>query len=54
MIRRIVRAIIFGAAATMAVMTIAPVTKSPEYALTQVWWALGVGALVALGVGLSS
>ena len=54
MIRRIVEALAFGIAATIAVQTLAPITKTPDYAMLQVWLSLCVSALVALGVALSN
>lgn len=53
MFRQFGRAIAFGAAATMAVLALSPITKSGAIALSQVSWALCVGILVAVGVALS-
>lgn len=38
----------------MAVLALAPPSKNVEYVMTQVFLALGVGILVALGVALSN
>lgn len=53
MVRTIGRALAFGAATALAVMTLAPITAIPGLAKIQMWEALGVGALVAIAVALS-
>jgi hypothetical protein len=52
MMLRIVKAVLLGIAATMAVLAMASPTTNLNQLMVQVWRALGVGALVALALAL--